>query len=67
MLVSRLKSLALVSVLLAHIALSASAQTYPSKPIKIVVPATPGGAIDFIARLAGDKLSQSLGQPVDVE
>ncbi len=45
----------------------ASAQTYPTKPIKIVVPATPGGAIDTIARLVGDKLTQSLGQAVIVE
>lgn len=44
-----------------------SAQTYPAKPIKIVVPATPGGAIDTIARLVGDKLTQSLGQSVVVE
>ena len=43
------------------------AQTYPSKPIKIIVPAPPGGAIDLIARVVGDKLSASLGQPVIVD
>jgi tripartite-type tricarboxylate transporter receptor subunit TctC len=47
--------------------ISAHAQGYPNKPIKIVVPATPGGAIDIIARLVGDKLSVSLGQPVVIE
>ncbi len=45
----------------------AAAQTYPARPIKIVVPATPGGAIDLIARSLADKLTVSLGQPVLVE
>jgi tripartite-type tricarboxylate transporter receptor subunit TctC len=43
------------------------AQTYPTKPIKIIVPAPPGGAIDIIARVVGDKLSTSLGQAVIVD
>src|SRR5262245_47106888 len=46
---------------------SASAQTYPSRPVKIVVPATPGGAIDLIARTLAEKLSVSLAQPFVVE
>jgi tripartite-type tricarboxylate transporter receptor subunit TctC len=45
----------------------AQAQSYPTRTIKIVVPATPGGAIDTIARMVGDKLSVSMGQPVVVE
>ena len=44
-----------------------SAQSYPTKTIKIIVPAPPGGAIDTIARVVGDKLSASLGQPVIVD
>lgn len=40
---------------------------YPSQPIKIVVPATPGGAIDIIARLLADKLTVAFNNPVVVE
>ena len=42
----------------------ASAQAYPTRAIKIIVPAPPGGAIDTIARVVGDKLALSMGQPV---
>jgi tripartite-type tricarboxylate transporter receptor subunit TctC len=44
----------------------ASAQ-YPARPVRIIVPATPGGAIDLIARTLSEKLTASLGQPVVVE
>lgn len=42
------------------------AQPYPSKPIKFVIPFGPGSASDALARIAGQELSQSLGQPVVV-
>ena len=45
----------------------ASAQTFPSKPITIVVPASPGGAIDLAARLIGQKLTEAWGQPVTID
>jgi tripartite-type tricarboxylate transporter receptor subunit TctC len=45
----------------------ANAQAYPSRAIKIIVPAPPGGAIDIIARVVGDKLATSMGQPVVVD
>ena len=47
--------------------LQAKAQAYPTRSIKIVVPATPGGAIDVIARMVGDKLTAAMGQPVVIE
>jgi tripartite-type tricarboxylate transporter receptor subunit TctC len=45
----------------------ASAQTYPSKPITIVVPLAAGTGMDTIARLYGEQLAQSLGKPVVVD
>ena len=45
----------------------ASAQNYPTRPIKIIVPAPPGGAIDTIARVVGDKLGAAMGQAVVVD
>lgn len=45
----------------------AHADAYPSHPITIIVPAPPGGAIDIIARLVGQKLTESMGQGVVVE
>ena len=43
------------------------AQTYPDKPIKLVVPFPPGGPIDTMARLAGKFIESAVGQPVVVE
>ncbi len=46
---------------------SAQAQNFPTRPITIVVPASPGGAIDITARLIGAKLSAAWGQPVNID
>jgi len=57
----------LLAALLLACAASVAAQPYPSRTVRIVVPATPGGAIDLIARTLAEKLTVSLGQSVVVE
>ena len=45
----------------------AQAQTYPTKPIKMVVPFAAGGATDVLARVIGEKMAAGLGQPVIID
>jgi tripartite-type tricarboxylate transporter receptor subunit TctC len=45
----------------------ASAQTYPTRPVRIIVGFGPGGAADLLARLIGQRLSEELGQPFIIE
>ena len=49
------------------LAAPAFAQSFPTKPMTIVVPASPGGAIDLAARLIGQKFTEAWGQPVVIE
>jgi tripartite-type tricarboxylate transporter receptor subunit TctC len=56
-----------VLISLAFSAADASAQYYPSKPIRIIVPFAAGGAVDALARIISARLQESLGQPVIVE
>src|SRR5262249_52531666 len=65
--ISRRKLLATGVALGAGIATGASADTYPDKPIKMIVPFPPGGPIDTMARLAGKFITDSVKQQVVVE
>jgi len=58
---------AALAALLAAITLCATAQPYPSRAIKFVVPFPPGGGVDIVARALSEKLSLRLGQPIVIE
>jgi tripartite-type tricarboxylate transporter receptor subunit TctC len=49
------------------LAAGVSAQSYPSKPIRLIVPYPPGGNTDIVARLFGQRLSERMGQPVVID
>lgn len=59
-----LKWLALAAAL---VALPAFSQTYPAKPVRLIVPFSPGGATDIVARITAQKLSEVWGQQMVVE
>ncbi|MEY2657686.1 MAG: hypothetical protein RLZZ395_1428 [Pseudomonadota bacterium] len=52
---------------LGHVSVMAQNPSWPSKPIKIIIPFPPGDSIDMTARIIGPKLTEMLGQPVIVE
>ena len=58
---------AIAGLMLAAWAVLSHGQSWPVKPVHFVVPFAPGGVTDIIARLAGQKLGESWGQPVLVE
>src|SRR5580698_891808 len=59
--------LAACGVALPMLSRSAWAQAYPTRPVRIIVPVAPGGALDILARLMGQWLSQRLGQSFVIE
>jgi tripartite-type tricarboxylate transporter receptor subunit TctC len=57
----------LLGCALVMLAADGNAQTWPSRPIKLIVPTGPGAATDVMARLLADGVSRTLGQPIVVE
>lgn len=57
----------LAALMLLAFNMSTSAQTFPNKPITLVVPAPPGGVVDATGRLLGEAMSRQLGQPVVID
>jgi tripartite-type tricarboxylate transporter receptor subunit TctC len=66
MIFARALAAALVAVLIIPSGM-ASAQSYPDRPITMLVPFPPGGATDAIARIIQDSMAKSLGQPIVIE
>ncbi|HQU49863.1 MAG TPA: tripartite tricarboxylate transporter substrate binding protein [Casimicrobiaceae bacterium] len=58
---------ALAAASLAAFAVTGSAQDWPSKPIRMIVPYPPGGGTDIVARILNEKLAPELGQPIVIE
>jgi tripartite-type tricarboxylate transporter receptor subunit TctC len=63
----RLAGAAACLALLVSAATAASAQTYPTRQVTLVVPFAPGGPADFLGRLIGQKMSEDLGQQIVVD
>jgi tripartite-type tricarboxylate transporter receptor subunit TctC len=61
------KLIVALSAVVVGLAAPTNAQTWPSKPIKLIVPHAPGGVTDFVARLVAQPLGEALGQSVLVE
>ena len=63
----RLVAGAVLTALAASLSVPVAAQTYPSKPVRLIVPFAPGGFTDVVARILGQRLSVSMGQQFIIE
>src|SRR5688500_5716593 len=59
-----LRNLPSFGLCLFALALDASAQAWPTKPIRMIIPFPPGGTTDILGRVAAQKLNEALGQQV---
>src|ERR1041385_5107339 len=57
----------IAALLVLFVAPSAFAQSYPSRPITLIVPYAPGGSVDAVARVIAPRLSERLGQNIIIE
>jgi tripartite-type tricarboxylate transporter receptor subunit TctC len=64
---NRWLALLLGPALLAAAATGASAQAYPNKPVRLILPYSPGGVVDYVGRQIGQHLGDAIGQPVVAE
>ena len=62
-----LSSALIGSALVLAVPAGGRAQTYPAKPVRLVLPYAPGGIIDYVGRTLAQKLTENLGQPVVAE
>ncbi|MDB5903882.1 MAG: hypothetical protein JWM26_2760 [Betaproteobacteria bacterium] len=61
-------ALLIVSIALAVTGIGAAlAQSYPARPVRVIIPAAPGDSCDVLARLVGQKMSERLGQPFTID
>ncbi len=62
-----MRRIAVAALALIALAATAAAETYPSRPVKVIVPTPPGGPVDVMARLLANALPAELGQSVVIE
>src|ERR1700746_65835 len=60
-------ALAAICLLFASVPLAAQAESYPTRPVKIIVPTPPGGPVDVMARLVANQIAPLIGQTVFID